>query len=118
VTTSEAVLAEVVYVLVSPRQYGLSPAAAAARLKPLLSVPGLKLPNKHLYLRALDIFATHPGLDFEDTLSVAIVERTPPAELYSDDRDFDGVPGITRVEPAHPSHLPARSPTRFGFSSS
>jgi hypothetical protein len=59
------------------------------------------LPNKRLYLRALDVFATHPGLGFEDAPPVAIVGRTPPAELYSYDRDFDGVPGITRIEPAH-----------------
>jgi predicted nucleic acid-binding protein len=98
--TSEAVLAEVVNVLVSPRQYALSAADASARLKPLIALPGLKLDHKRRYLRALDLFTTHPRLDFEDALSAAIVEQLPGRELYSYDRDFDTITGITRIEPA------------------
>lgn len=98
-TTSEAVLAEVAYVLVSPRQYALSAADVSVRLKPLVALPGLKLAHKRRFLRALDLFATHPKLDFEDALSSAIVERLPARELYSYDCDFDAVVGITRVEP-------------------
>lgn len=99
ITTSEAVLAEIVFVLASPRQYGLTPADIVARLKPIIALPGLKLPRKRLYLRALDIYAAQPRLDFEDAITAAFVERTQPAELYSYDTDFDRVPGLTRVEP-------------------
>lgn len=99
ITTSEAVLAEIVFVLASPRQYGLSPADIVARLRPIVALPGLKLARKRLYLRALDIYASQPHLDFEDAISTAIVERMQPAELYSYDSDFDRVPGVTRVEP-------------------
>jgi predicted nucleic acid-binding protein len=103
-TTTEAVLAEVIFVLVSPRQYGLAPAEITARLKPLIALPGLKIPRKRLYLRALDLFSSHTRLDFEDALSAAIVERFDPPELYSYDTDFDRIPGVTRIEPLHPSN--------------
>ena len=99
ITTSESVLAEIVYVLSSPRQYGLAPADIVVRLKPLIALPGLKLHQKRLYLRALDIYASQTALDFEDAISAAIVERMTPAELYSYDADFDRVAGVKRVEP-------------------
>ena len=108
ITTSEAVLAEIVYVLSSPRQYGLSPVDVVARLKPIVALPGLKLERKRLYLRALDIYASQSRLDFEDAITAALVERTQPAELYSYDTDFDRVPGVNRIEPPAVSPAPTR----------
>lgn len=99
VTTCEAVITEILDNLYSPRQYNLSHADAAARLRPLLSLGGLKLANKRVYLRALDIFAVSPFLDFEDAVIVAHVERQGIAEVLSYDTDFDRVPGVTRGEP-------------------
>lgn len=100
-TTSESVLAEVAYVL-SARSgvgYALSPAEVAARLKPLLSMPGLKLANKRSYQHALDLYAAHPFLDFEDALTVAHVARQRLSSVTSYDRDFDRVEGVNRQEP-------------------
>ena len=57
------------------------------------------MPNKRVYLVALDIFAARPSLDFEDALSVAYMQNEGIAELYSYDRDFDRISGITRIEP-------------------
>lgn len=108
ITTSEAVLAEIVDVLTSPRQYGLSPVDVVARLKPIVALPGLKLARKRLYLRALDIYASHTRLDFEDAITAAIVERMQPAELYSYDTDFDRVPGVSRIEPPATTTTPTR----------
>lgn len=99
ITTSEAVLAEVVYVLTSPRQYAWPPADVATLLLPILTLQRFKISNKRRYLRALEIFAQHPRLDFEDALSAAYVERMQPAELYSYDRDFDTLTQLTRREP-------------------
>ena len=99
ITTSETVLAEIAYVLGSPRQFRLPPADIVARLKPIVALPGLKLTNKRVCLRALDIFASHSKLDFEDAFSAAIVERMTPSELYSSDRDFDRIDEVTRLEP-------------------
>ncbi len=99
ITTSEAVLAEIVYVLSSRRQYGLTPDEIVARLKPIVMLPGLKITQKRVYLRALDIYASHADLDFEDAITIAIVERMEQSDLYSYDTVFDRVSGITRLEP-------------------
>ena len=99
VTTTEVMIAEVCYVLSSRRLYNLTHQEVAARLRPLLSLPGLKLVNKRRFLRALDLYAGYDFLDFEDALAVAHMEGRGLTELVSYDQGFDSVPGITRVEP-------------------
>jgi predicted nucleic acid-binding protein len=99
VTTSDVIIAEVAYVLRSRAHYGLTPAEIAERLRPLIALRGLKLDRKAACLRALDVWESHPKLDFEDALTVAHVERSKDAEVYSYDGDFDGVAGLKRVEP-------------------
>ncbi len=96
--TSESVIAEVVYVLASKQLYNLPREEIRKLLYPLLSLPGLRLTHRKMYLRALDLYATYP-LDFEDALTVAQMERQKISELYSYDREFDQVAGITRLEP-------------------
>jgi predicted nucleic acid-binding protein len=98
ITTSEAILAEVFFVLTSPRQYGLAVVDVAARLDPILAMRGLKLPGKRIYRRALSLLATQPKLGFEDALIAARLQGTK-MHLLSYDSDFDRVPGITREEP-------------------
>lgn len=97
-TTSESVIAEVVYVLSSKQLYDLPREQIRALLYPLLSLPGLKLTHRKMYLLALDLYAAYP-IDIEDALIVAQMERQKVTELYSYDRDFGLVPGITRLEP-------------------
>jgi uncharacterized protein len=99
-TTSESVIAEIVFILSSPRLYGLAREEIAARLRPILQLPGLKVTHRSTYLRALDLFVRY-RVDFEDALTVAHMERQGMRELYSYDRDFDAVETITRHEPAH-----------------
>lgn len=96
--TSESVIAEVVFVLSSPRLYGLSRAEVRARLYPLLALEGLKIPDRRKFLRALDLYANHT-LDFEDALTVAEMERAGIEELFSYDRDFDAIGSVRRIEP-------------------
>ncbi len=98
--TCEAVVAEVVYVLSSTRSpYQLSHAEVRDRLVPILSLRGLRISQKRLYLRALDLFAASPFLDFEDALSVAHMRQMNIPEIVSYDRDFDRVPAVQRIEP-------------------
>jgi predicted nucleic acid-binding protein len=99
VTTCEAVVTEVIYNLVSPRQYNLTHQEAGARLRPLLALPGLRLPQKRVYLTALELFAQSPFLDFEDAVIVAHMQRQGLAELLSYDADFDRIPTVQRREP-------------------
>jgi len=97
-STSEAVIAEVVYVLASKRLYNLGRTDVVARLRPMLVLPGLKLPQRTLLLRALEIYAAYV-VDFEDALSKAHMERQDIKEIYSYDTDFDQMEGVTRIEP-------------------
>ena len=99
VTTSEAIVSEVCYVLSSPRMYRLSHREVAARLQPLLSLSGLSLANKRSILQALTLYAESPFLDFEDALTVAHMEREGIQDLVSYDQGFDRISGISRSEP-------------------
>ena len=98
--TCEAIVAEVTYVLSSPRApYQLSHGEVRDRLLPVLTLRGLKLPQKRTCLRALDLYASSPFLDFEDALAVAHMEQRGVAEIVSYDKDFDRLTGIRRTEP-------------------
>jgi predicted nucleic acid-binding protein len=98
ITTSESILHEVLYVLCSSRQYGLSHSDAVARLRPLLSLRGFYLPQKRLFLTAVEMFASHGFLDFADAIAI-VRSQAAKDDLLSYDRDFDRVPGIKRLEP-------------------
>lgn len=99
VTTTEAVIAEVVFVLRSRRHYDVAAETVRDLLAPLLNLPGLSLAHKTAHLRALDLMATHDELDYEDALSVMHAKRQGIGEIYSYDTDFDRVEGVIRVEP-------------------
>jgi len=58
ITTSEATVAEVVFILTSRRHYGLSRADGVSRLKPILALRHCRMPAKAVSLRALDLFAS------------------------------------------------------------
>ena len=103
VTTCEAVICEIFLVLCSLRQYNLSHEDAVARVRPLISLGNLKLTNKRVYLRAMDVFAAAPFLDFEDAVIVAHMERQRITEVLSYDTDFDSIRNIDREEPVLPS---------------
>lgn len=97
-TTTEAVIAEVVYVLSSKQLYNLPRQGIRELLYPLLSLPGLKLTPRKLYLGALDVYATH-SIDFEDAIITARMDRDDIQQILSYDRDIDQVQDTTRLEP-------------------
>ena len=98
--TCEAIVTEVVYVLSSRRApYRLSHEEIRARLVPILTLRGLKFPHKRIYIRALDLYASSPFLDFEDALAASHMEQRGVTEIVSYDKDFDLVPGFQRVKP-------------------
>lgn len=98
VTTSEAVIAEVAYVLTSKAHYRLAVEDAAGRLAAMLRPSGVKIRVKRVVLHALDLWADNPALGFVDALT-AIHARQPGVELATFDTDFDTIPGITRWRP-------------------
>jgi len=99
VTTSETIIGEVVFVLSSKVLYNLPRNEIRRHLTNILGLKGLRLPYKRMYLRALELYATTPKLDFVDALSVAHMERRKLSTIISFDGDFDGIPGITRQTP-------------------
>jgi predicted nucleic acid-binding protein len=97
-TTCEAVIAEVIYVLSSHSLYNLPRDEIYSLLLPIINLYGLKLPQKRLYIRALDIY-TSKNIDFEDALSFAHMEKRQIKEIYSYDSDFDKFEELKRLEP-------------------
>jgi len=97
-TTSEAVVAEAVFVLASKKHYHLTPEEIKKRLSPILLLQGLKVEHRQTLLRALDLYGIHK-IDFEDCLSLAHMERQQLKEIYSYDQDFDQVTQVKRLEP-------------------
>ena len=94
-TTSEAILAEVAFVLTSKRQYGVEVKIAAESLATAVRFAGLKFApgKKQQYLRALEIWSERPALGFVDALTVAMVESSDHL-LATFDADFEGLTGI------------------------
>jgi predicted nucleic acid-binding protein len=70
-TTSEAILAEVAFILTSLRHYGASRSTAATGLKALLRPRGCRMPAKEVSLRALDLWVAHPEPSLPDALGAA-----------------------------------------------
>jgi predicted nucleic-acid-binding protein len=95
---SEAVVVEVVRILNLPTHYNLPREQVAAIVTTLLGLPGLEIPSKDTYVRALELWADST-VDFVDALSVAHIEQHAIAAIASFDRDFDRFPRITRREP-------------------
>jgi len=96
--TSEYVIAEVVYVLSSPRLYHLPPKRIRDLLLPILSLRGLKLLSRQVYRQALDIYAQY-NVDFGDALTVAHMRKWEIRTILSYDRHFDRIEDVERQEP-------------------
>lgn len=97
-TTSETVLAEVVYVLSSRSVYNQAREQVRNLLLPIVSLSGVLVLHRRSFLRALELFAV-TNMDFEDCLSLAHMERLKIKTIVSYDRDFDRVNTIERREP-------------------
>jgi predicted nucleic acid-binding protein len=95
--TSDLVVAELVFVLSSKRQYAQPAEAIARALLPLLQLPNLKLPNKAIYERAFALYVDL-NIDYIDAFHAALMEREGKREILSFDADFDRVQGIVRHE--------------------
>ena len=96
--TSNLVVAEVVFVLSSNSFYNLDRATIRGLILPLINLPGISLPNKHLYAAAFDLYV-QLKIDYTDAYNAAIMLHRDNLEIYSYDRHFNRVPGITRLEP-------------------
>lgn len=94
---TELVIAEVVWVLQS-KPYVLSPTQIRDLLMPVTELPGLELANKALYPKVFALYV-EKGIDYIDAYNAVAMGKSGINEIYSYDRDFDGIAGITRLEP-------------------
>jgi predicted nucleic acid-binding protein len=95
VTTSDAVLAEVAFILTARAHYQLPASVAAGLISAIVQLRGFRHSEKRAILRALEIWASNPRLGFVDALTLAYVQ-TPGMQLATFDSDFDNLPGINR----------------------
>ena len=96
--TPMTTIADVVYVLSSPRLYAVPRDQVADLLRTIVRIPGFLVDNRAAVLGALDLFAeTH--LDFGDALIAASMAFAGETVVYSYDRDFDKLPALRRQEP-------------------
>ena len=100
ITTAEVVLHEVAFVLASKAHYSLSATDISAALRLLLQMPGFRLPRgqKHVYMRALDLYTSKPKLGFADAIVAATAEHHG-LPLATFDSDFDDLVTLKRWLP-------------------
>jgi predicted nucleic acid-binding protein len=70
-----------------------------AVLLPLIELPGIVLPSKRRLRETFDLYVTL-NLPFADAYHVILMRQMKLTNVISFDRDFDRVPGITRIEPS------------------
>lgn len=92
--TSEAVIVETANALRSRFGSDLGTFEAARALGPIIDLPGLRIASKHIYSRALSIWADRPGLGFVDALTLACAEQGD-IQLATFDRQLLRSPGVT-----------------------
>ncbi len=96
-TTSEAVLAEVVYILSAKRHYAMPADEVVARMLPYVRSRGIMLDRPAVVHDALLIWRDHPSIGFVDALGAAYGKQ-PRTELATFDTDLDRVPGVRRYD--------------------
>lgn len=65
---------------------------------PLINISGIILPGKYHFELVFDLYVNLNN-SFVDDYHVGLVERLGLGEIITFDREFDRVPGVTRVEP-------------------
>jgi len=98
IATTESCIAEVVYILQSPKLYALSPKQIREALLPILLLKNLIVVGKKQLIQALDIMAEY-SIDFEDCLLASYAKDQPEGIIMSYDQDFDKISGTIRNEP-------------------
>ncbi len=96
--TTDLVIAELIWVLQSPKTYNLNPAEIFEVTMPLLTIKNLYFPCKSVFPDIMDLFQTEK-IDYIDAYNSVIMLGRNIDTIYSYDKHFDILPGITRNEP-------------------
>jgi predicted nucleic acid-binding protein len=87
---------EVVFTLA--RFYKIPRSEIAEKLSAILSLRCLRMLRKRAFLEALNIYRD-TKVSFGDAYAAAQMRAMSCTEIYSFDKDFDRLDGITRIEP-------------------
>jgi predicted nucleic acid-binding protein len=93
---SDMVIFETVFTL--ERSYKVPKVQIRDAILALLALPGLILPGKRRYNRIFELYVER-NLPFGDAYIAAEMERHGATEIYSFDKEFSRLPGITRLVP-------------------
>ena len=96
VRIAETVIFETVFTL--QRQYGHPKAAIRDALVPLIELPGIELPGKQRFRQVFDMYVDL-NISFVDAYHAVLMKQLKLTEIVTYDRQFDRVPGITRIDP-------------------
>ena len=96
---SMTVIFETVFVLES--NYRLDRQAIARAVKAIARAPGIQFLNDEARFieSTLAFYLAHPQLSFADCYHAALSLDFCSGEIYTYDRDFNRVAGVTRLEP-------------------
>ena len=96
VITSPLVIFETIYTLQS--FYKVSRQLIKEQILSIISLRSLHLADMSLYHRAFDLYITK-NISFADAYNAVYMEAEKVSHIYSWDRDFDKIDGVTRLEP-------------------
>lgn len=94
---SELVVAELVWVLQSPR-YNFTPERIRDLILPVVLLPGVRLASKGMYSDIFELYV-EKHIDYIDAYNAVVMRKQGLNDIYSYDKHFDGMPGIQRREP-------------------
>ncbi len=94
--TSPMVIFETVFTL--QKTYHAPRRVIREGIEAVISLRGLRLANKTLYLSALDGYVEN-NISFADAYNAAFMRSRRLSEIYTWDTDFDKIEGIARFEP-------------------
>jgi predicted nucleic-acid-binding protein len=97
VRTADTVIVETVVAL--ERLYQIPKHAIAESLQPLIALPGIVLPKKRRYQAVFDLYV-RLDLPFIVAYHAVLMQELQLTEIVSFDREFNRIPGLTRLEPS------------------
>ena len=96
--TTDLVMAELIWVLQSPKTYNLSPAEIYDIILPLFTIKNLYFPSKNIFPDIMELFKTE-NIDFIDAYNSEIMRGRKIDTIYSYDKHFDQLSDVARQEP-------------------
>jgi predicted nucleic acid-binding protein len=97
VLTSSTAVFEAMYTLT--KTYQLDRDEVALRLQSILELDAIHMPDKPIIFQAFRLFAQYRQLSLADCYHASLSLAQSAGQVYTFDRDFRRIPGITRLEP-------------------